>query len=225
MTTCLYRHIRLDNNEVFYIGIGNEKRPYKTHSRSSFWHNIVDKSGYDIEILAKNLSWEDACELEVFMISEYGRRDLGLGNLVNLTDGGDGMVNLSNEVRKRISQANKGNVAWNKGKKMSDEQKLKQSLLMMGRVSPRKGVKLSDATKEKIRAANIGKKMSEEAKLKISKKTRGANNPAAIKVYDLVENITYGTIKEAAKCVGLTATLLGSMLNGNCENKTNLIKL
>jgi hypothetical protein len=225
MTTCLYRHIRLDNNEVFYIGIGNEKRPYKKQSRSSFWHNIVDKTDYDIEVLAKNLSWEDACELEVFMISEYGRRDLGLGNLVNLTDGGDGMVNLSNEVRKRISQANKGNVAWNKGKKMSDEQKLKQSLLMMGRVSPRKGVKLSDATKEKIRAANIGKKMSEEAKLKISKKTRGANNPAAIKVYDLVENITYGTIKEAAKCVGLTATLLGSMLNGNCENKTNLIKL
>lgn len=116
MATCLYRHIRLDNNEVFYVGIGSEKRPYKKHSRSSFWQNIVGKSDYDIEVLAKNLSWEDACELEVFMISEYGRRDLGLGNLVNLTDGGDGMCNLGPKTIEKMKASMKGRVAWNKGK-------------------------------------------------------------------------------------------------------------
>jgi hypothetical protein len=25
----VYRHVRLDTNEVFYIGIGNETRPYE----------------------------------------------------------------------------------------------------------------------------------------------------------------------------------------------------
>jgi hypothetical protein len=225
MASCLYRHTRLDNNEVFYIGIGNIKRPYKTHSRSSFWHNIVGKSDYDIEVLSKNLSWEDACELEAFMISEYGRRDLGLGNLVNLTDGGDGMCNLNPKTIEKMKASMKGRVAWNKGKKQSKEQKLSHSLAMMGRVSPRKGVKLSDETKEKIRVANVGKKMSKETKLKISKKTKGSNNPSAIKIYDTVNNVTYDTMKEAAKHIGLKYTTLSSMLNGHCKNKTNLIKL
>tara|TARA_R110000803_G_scaffold147327_1_gene212922 strand:+ start:40 stop:723 length:684 start_codon:yes stop_codon:yes gene_type:complete len=224
MATCLYRHIRLDNNEVFYVGIGSEKRPYKKHSRSSFWKNIVGKSDYDIEVLAKNLSWEDACELEVFMISEYGRRDLGLGNLVNLTDGGEGMCNLGPKTIEKMKASMKGRVAWNKGKKQSEEQKLKQSLAAMGRVSSRKGVKLKESTKEKIRVANIGKKQSEETKNKISKATCGSKNPAAIKIIDTSNNKIYGTMKEAAKDFNIKYTTLSAMLNGYCKNKTNLKK-
>ena len=149
MATCLYRHIRLDNNEVFYVGIGSEKRPYKKHSRSSFWKNIVGKSDYDIEVLAKNLSWEDACELEVFMISEYGRRDLGLGNLVNLTDGGEGMCNLGPKTIEKMKASMKGRVAWNKGKKQSEETKKKISKATCGSKNPA-AIKIIDTSNNKI---------------------------------------------------------------------------
>ena len=104
----VYKHIRLDNNEIFYIGIAkmyrrlNEKR-----HRSNFWHNIVKNYGYKSEIIIDNISWEHACYTEKYLIKFYGRRDLGLGSLVNLTDGGDGMRNISKEIQiKRVSNTN-----------------------------------------------------------------------------------------------------------------------
>ena len=50
----VYRHIRLDKNEVFYIGIGNDsnyKRSKIKANRSVYWKNIVNKTFYEIEIL------------------------------------------------------------------------------------------------------------------------------------------------------------------------------
>lgn len=87
----VYRHRRLDNHEVFYVGVGSqERRAYSERGRNHIWRGIVDRCGYEVEIVAKGLSREDALELEIFMISEYGRIDLGTGNLCNLTEGGDG---------------------------------------------------------------------------------------------------------------------------------------
>ncbi len=34
----VYKHIRLDNDTVFYIGIGkNQKRPYSKNYRNKYW--------------------------------------------------------------------------------------------------------------------------------------------------------------------------------------------
>ena len=63
----VYRHIRNDTNNVFYIGIGNEKRPYRKDGRNKHWNNIVNKTDYSIEILCKNISVSDAKELEIFL--------------------------------------------------------------------------------------------------------------------------------------------------------------
>jgi hypothetical protein len=92
----VYRHRRLDTNEIFYVGIGKkESRAYQKRSRNQFWKNIIDKTNYEVEIIARDLSYNDACELEILLIREYGRRDLGLGNLVNLTDGRKLNINIS----------------------------------------------------------------------------------------------------------------------------------
>ena len=41
----VYRHRRLDNNQIFYIGIGNkEKRAYIKTKRSKFWNKINNKT-------------------------------------------------------------------------------------------------------------------------------------------------------------------------------------
>jgi hypothetical protein len=124
----LYRHWRLDKNEVFYVGIGKEEsRAFDFRNRSKVWKGIKNRIDVDVEIVARDLSWEQACDLEQLMIQEYGRFDLGTGRLVNLTDGGDGTfgvkqsdytkrkransllgIKRSEETRRKTSEARKG---------------------------------------------------------------------------------------------------------------------
>jgi hypothetical protein len=120
----VYRHIRTDKNEPFYIGIGKDatyKRAYQCSKtkRSEFWHNIASK-GYEVEILMDNLTWEQACEKEKEFISIYGRKDLGKGTLVNLTNGGEGVIELSKEsiesIRKKLTGVKQSEYTKNKRK-------------------------------------------------------------------------------------------------------------
>jgi hypothetical protein len=147
----LYRHIRLDSNQPFYIGIGrDEKRAYSKKDRNKHWKNIVQKHGYKVHIMMDDLTWEEACEKEREFIQLYGRKDLGLGTLVNLTDGGDGTVGCiqSEEHVAKLSAARKGRV-------LSQEWKAKLS-------AANKGKKHTEEAKAKVSAAKIGKKQSEE---------------------------------------------------------------
>lgn len=108
----LYRHIRLDNNEVFYVGVGMKnyscngfKSVYfrafqKNKARNKFWRNIVAKTDYKVEILLESDDYRYILEKEKEFVKLYGRRDLGLGTLVNLTDGGDNDLNSIHICRK-----------------------------------------------------------------------------------------------------------------------------
>ena len=105
----VYRHRRLDTNEIFYIGIGKtEKRAYSKYDRNKHWRNTVNKYGYSVEIVTTCESWKEACDVERYLIKFYGRRDLGTGTLVNMTDGGDGLINPSEESKLKMSIAKKG---------------------------------------------------------------------------------------------------------------------
>lgn len=108
----LYRHIRLDVNQPFYIGIGSDddfKRSREKSNRNKHWRNIVKNTSYDVDILMDGLSWEDACEKEKEFIKLYGRSDLKLGTLCNLTEGGEGVIGMkhSDETKRKISEDNK----------------------------------------------------------------------------------------------------------------------
>jgi hypothetical protein len=119
---CVYLHKRLDNNIIFYVGMGTLKRPYKTTGRNIYWKRIVSKVGYYIEIIKENLSWSEACKLECDLINKY-RSD----NLCNMTDGGDGSkgTSPSKETRLKISE-------FHKNKSKSNEAKLKMSKAKKG---------------------------------------------------------------------------------------------
>ena len=117
----IYKHIRTDKNEVFYVGIGNDKkyqRAYDKRKRTQLWKNIINKTDYIIEIVEDGLTWEQACEGETKWIKHYGRKDLNKGFLVNMTDGGDGALGLihTDEAKKKLSKANSGsgNGNWKK---------------------------------------------------------------------------------------------------------------
>ena len=194
----LYRHIRLDKNQPFYIGIGKtEKRAYEKIKRNQFWHNIVSKTDYEIEILFDNLSWDEAGEKEKEFIKLYGKRDDNTGTLVNITDGGGGILGIrhTEESKRKISESSKnrirkpvsietkekirqtltGRVGANKGFKHSEKTKLKLRLFNIGKIGPNKGKTMSEETKKKMIASKTGKpsslkgkKQTNETKKKVS---------------------------------------------------------
>lgn len=97
----LYRHVRLDKNEPFYIGIGviHEKYPllksryeraFSGKKRNSYWNNIISKTDYNIDILLESENREFIIEKEIEFIKLYGRKDNNTGTLSNMTDGGEG---------------------------------------------------------------------------------------------------------------------------------------
>ena len=174
----VYRHIRLDNGNPFYIGIGkNESRAYSTKGRSKFWQRIVDKCGYEVEILFDNLDYEQAKLKEQEFISLYGRMNTCNGLLCNLTDGGDGSLGYkpTEEALLKISNTSKGRVKspeqikkWkskmNFTKSDKTKEKIRQSLLNKPHTEERK----TNQSK-----AHLGKKLSDAAKLKLSNYWKG----------------------------------------------------
>ena len=140
----IYRHLK-PNGEVFYIGIGSEKRAYQKNPRSDFWKRVVSIHGYEVQILKSDLTWEDACELEILLISWYGRRNLNTGTLVNMTEGGDGSVGYSpsEESRRRKSEKMKGVPKSEKARKNMNKSKIGKSISEEHRLK----CKLSNAKK------------------------------------------------------------------------------
>lgn len=110
MDKCVYLHRRKDDLSVFYVGMGSISRARDKSARNYYWKNIVSKYGYFCDIVAENLSIEDAYELEMFLISELGRKDLKKGRLVNLTDGGDGCKRPNDDMVAKMIKANKPNM-------------------------------------------------------------------------------------------------------------------
>jgi len=88
----LYLHLRKKDNEVFYVGIGNEDRAYAFNksSRSNSWNKYVKKNGTPkVVIVKRNLTKEDASNIEKEYIKKIGRINKGTGTLVNSTSGGE----------------------------------------------------------------------------------------------------------------------------------------
>lgn len=111
----LYQNIKNDSQEIFYIGLGTKIKKYKGYkkeyqrafaksNRNRFWKNVTSKTDYIVEILMESDDYETIKKVEVELIALYGRRDLGKGTLVNLTDGGDGVKNVKEESKRRIGK-------------------------------------------------------------------------------------------------------------------------
>ena len=86
----VYLHRKATTGEVFYVGKGFGNRAWTQCNRSLHWFNTTRKHGVTVEIVADFLQEWYAHELECELIAMHGRRDLGYGPLVNLTDGGEG---------------------------------------------------------------------------------------------------------------------------------------
>jgi hypothetical protein len=185
----VYKHIRKDKNEIFYIGIGKTiARAKSKKSRNNHWYNIINKTDYSIEIIHNNISWEDACELEKTYIKQYGRKDLGLGLLVNMTDGGDGISNISDETKKKMSNKKID-------KKLTQEHILKITQNNKMRGKSNKWGNHTEENIEIIRNHSIGKNHTQESIIK----QRTLKESKKIIIYNDTTEITFNSISSCIK--------------------------
>ena len=177
-TYYVYRHVRHDTNQVFYVGVGTAtgihvgfpseyKRAYDKNRRSAYWKNITSKTNYDVEILFETTCLTTVKNKEREFIAFYGRKDIGKGSLANHNDGGAGLEGSKHtlDAREKIRKANIGRISAMKGKKHTDEARIKISL------------------------GNKGKKLTAKQVEMLSKRNSGINNNRAKLTDEQVKNI------------------------------------
>jgi len=84
---CVYAHTKPDGT-IFYIGKGLKRRSRETRLRNKYWQNVVNKYGYNIVILADNLTNKQALSEEILLIAHFKK----FNTLTNMTLGGEGML-------------------------------------------------------------------------------------------------------------------------------------
>ena len=185
----MYAYIRSKSSKAgaagtpYYIGKGTAYRYIDRHRVP------VPKDKSYIIFLETNLTDVGACAIERQMIRWYGRKDLGTGILLNMTDGGESNAGWvpSEETREKMSIAAKNRVVSeetrekHRNRVVSEETRLKNSVARKGTVhsdeakKKMKGRVMSDETKAKIRDARLGKKHTAESIERMSAAKLGKN--------------------------------------------------
>jgi hypothetical protein len=130
----VYTHLNPQTKEIFYVGIGKGNRAWnKGAGRNKFWENYVNKYGFEVEIIAENITRNQAGKIEIELIAHLGRRQIEEGGtLVNRSlggDGGSGGYTHTEEWKRYQSEKRLGK----KKKPLSQEAKEKLSKALTGR--------------------------------------------------------------------------------------------
>lgn len=184
-----YAYLREDRTP-YYIGKGCGNRAHKKHQKGI----SVPKDKSRILILKKNLTEENSFKHEEYMISVFGRKDLGTGILHNRTNGGEGPSGIirNEEYKRKKSESVKGKNNPNYGKKGKNHQNYgkkwwndgcgndKMSSECPGEswVHGRSKEYKEEMSKNRIgkNNPNYGKSHSKETRKKMSEKRKGENN-------------------------------------------------
>jgi len=170
-----------------YLGQTSAKDPHKYAGSGIYWKLHLQKHGYNYttEILHEFQSKEE--------LKPYGIYYSTLWNIVesdewaNLKEEqGDG-GRQSEEVRQRISDAGKGRIPWNKGKKIwNDEERAligernrgpQSSETITKRVAKNTGKVRTDEQRKRSSDAQKGRKLTDEHKAKLKQAAQNRTAP------------------------------------------------
>ena len=142
----VYVHFKVSNGQPFYIGKGQKKRAWDIARRANkHWFNTALKHGVTVRIIRSGMPEVCALTLEKVLINI-----VGIGNLCNLTAGGQGATGYrpNEDVREKMSKAKKGIPRG----PMPEETKDKIS-------AAHRGIRPSDKSREKMRLSHMGQRM------------------------------------------------------------------
>lgn len=156
----VYEHWRPDKDVCFYVGKGLGRRAHVMYGRNRYHNRIQDKLArlgmcVEVRLVAEGLTEIDAHATEIARIAFW--RSNGT-KLANLTDGGEGGSNPSNETRALMRAAKFGG-------KLTDEHKRK----------------IAKKTKEALNQPEMKAKLSVAIKAALAKPEAKANRSAAMK--------------------------------------------
>ena len=124
----IYKHVRDDKGEPFYIGIGSKyhqddvygsyTRARVRYGRNKLWKRIVDKTTYKIEIILESDNLDQILDKEKELISFYGRLTDNTGPLANFRLGGE--RNFGGYERLNVDWKRPRKRGINKGQKYPD---------------------------------------------------------------------------------------------------------
>jgi hypothetical protein len=221
----LYRHIRLDTRQPFYIGIGTKqsrihpnikseyRRAYETNRKESFiWNHVVNKTNYDVQILLESDDYQFIKQKEIEFVAMYGRINLKTGTLANLTDGGDGTIGYI-PSKEQIEKHKKFMI----GRVQSESEKQK-------RVESRKGYVHTEETKAKMSNSHKGKITSKEHLEKLQKGKILANSkPITQYTLDGIFVQHWQSATVAAKEINLHPTSIRHCVQGKTKSSGGYI--
>jgi len=189
-----YTYIYYDpsrGNEPIYVGKGVGKRVWShlySKQKTPFVNRLqfMIKNGNKPTVgIYAGFDEELAHLVEMELISKFGRKDLGKGPLLNLTDGGEGQTGLihTTETKRKMSESHLGIPRsedtkqkiskGNKNKPKSTEHRTNLSIANTGKTRE----PLSEEVKRKISIANTGKVRSKDTLEKMSLAQTGSSNP------------------------------------------------
>lgn len=194
--------------EPFYVGkgCGNRIKVHNYRKTNTFMYSKMQslklKNIKPFTIKLNMLNEKDCYNFEIELIKHIGRRNLGLGPLVNLTDGGGGTKNyiVSEETKIKISK-------FNKGKKLSEEHIQK---IVNSKTGIKRGVR-TEQWKNNISKANLGKRKPPFTKEHIEKLRTCYKVTKAVEQYDIDDNFIkcYNSIKEASEQLNINRCQIG----------------
>ena len=189
----MYEELEFDY-EPIYVGKGKNGRAqiHLSESKNPFLNNIISKIKEQNQMpkiirYQENLTEKDAFDLEIKLIKQIGRRDLSLGPLTNLTDGGDGVSGFKHSekfkqkmkkpklqiTKQKISEKMKGRKQTKEQKRKNSESKKGEKNPMYGKTHVAKSKRIMSEKKKGEKNPFYGRKHTEESNQKRSESLKG----------------------------------------------------
>ena len=219
----VYIYWRLDTNEPFYVGKGKERRWKDLCRKNPHFKNIIDKYPTIVTIEKDNLTEQEAFYWEEKIIEElvfeYGFSINIKGNnsnnhychLVNRTWGGEGNSGIipSNETKRKMSNAQRGNKNHMYGKHHTKETRKK----------------MSEIRTEKCKQTEFKKILSElnSGKNNPMYGRKGKNSPHAKSVICLTTKRIFFSAKEGAVYYNCDKSHIGKCCKGKYKHCGKLL--
>lgn len=205
-----------------YIGITSRELNKRWKSGAGYkdqaFYNAILKYGWESikhDVIAENLSLEEANQMEIDLIRQYKSNDKRYG--YNVASGGEGSPGFkqTDEAKEKISKAHKG-------EHKSEDHKEKLRLANIGKhhteetrqkiSESHKGRKLNQNQRETLMRYNRNKVLSAETRAKISH-----NSKSKKKVVCVETGQVFDTVKDASSWLGMSHNAVSNAVCGYSE--------